>query len=53
MPFLALSMLLIYIAMIEMLYEYSDLTGLIFRYLKKSGAWKSISRIMIPIPFLP
>ena len=46
-------MLLIYIAMIEMLYGYSELTGLIFQYLKKSGAGKSISRLMIPIPFLP
>lgn len=48
----ALSVLLIYAALAEMLYECSDLSVPIFPFLKKSGAERSVSRIMIPIPFL-
>jgi len=44
--------LLIYAALAEMLYECSDLSVPILPFLKKSGAERSISRIMIPIPFL-
>lgn len=45
-------MLLIYAAVTEILHECSNLPVPLFPFLKKSGAARNISRIMIPGPFL-